>query len=68
MRDLTKRVARLEQVGSGGKTHIVVVRAGQDPEAMRQKYLRDHPEAAQGRIAFFHTNIPERLPLPVEFA
>lgn len=68
MRDLQKRIARLEHAGLGGKTHVVVVRAGQAPEAMRQKYLRDHPEAAQGRIAFFHTNIPERLPLPVEFA
>ena len=68
MRDLQKRIARLEHAGPGGKTHVVVVRAGQDREAVKQSYLRDYPEAAQGRIAFFHTNIPERQPLPAEFA
>ena len=68
MRDLQKRVARLEQVGPGGKTHVVVVRAGHDPEAARQKYLHDYPEAAQGKLTFFHTHIPERQPLPPEFA
>ena len=67
MRDLQKRISKLEQVGPGGKTHVVVVHAGQDPEAMRQQYLRDYPEAAHGRLAFFRTNIPECLPLPVEF-
>ena len=68
MRDLQKRISKLEQLSPGGKTHVVVVRAGQDPEAMRQQYLRDYPKSAQGRLVFFHTNIPERQPLPVEFA
>jgi hypothetical protein len=67
MRDLTKRVAKLEQVGPGGKTHVVVCRDGQDPEAMRQQYLRDYPEAAHGRVAYLHTHIPPRQPLPAEF-
>lgn len=68
MRDLQARIVKLERVGPGGKTHVVVCRDGQDPEAMRQKYLHDYPEAAHGRIAYLHTHIPERLPLPAEFA
>jgi len=68
MRDLQKRIAKLEQLGPQGKIHVVVVRAGQDPEEEWQKYLHDHPEAAQGKIAFFHTNVPEPDPLPAEFA
>lgn len=68
MPDLVKRVARLEQVGSGGKTHVVVVREGQDSEEAKQRYLHDHPDAAQGKLAFFHTQVPEPDPLPAEFA
>jgi len=64
MRDLAKRVTRLERVGPGGKTHVVVCRDGQDPEAARQRYLLNYPEAAQGRMAFFYTHLPERQPLP----
>lgn len=68
MRDLHKRIAKLEQAGPGGKIHVVVVRSGQDPEEAKQRYLHDHPEAAEGNIVFFHTNVPEPDPLPAEFA
>lgn len=68
MRDLQKRIVKLERVGPGGKTHVVVVRDGQDPKAARQKYLLDYPDAAQGKLIFLHTHIPPRQPLPAEFA
>jgi len=68
MRDLQKRITRLEQSGSQGKVHIVVVAAGQDPTEAEQAYLLDHPDAKQGRLITYRTNIPEPDPLPAEFA
>lgn len=68
MRDLQKRIAKLEHLGPQGKIHVVVVRDGQDPEAARQKYLIDYPDAAQGKLIFLHTHVPELQPLPAKFA
>ena len=68
MRDLQKRITRLEQFGPQGKVHIVVVAAGQDPSAAEQTYLLEHPEAKQGRLITYLTNIPEPDPLPAAFA
>lgn len=68
MRDLQKRVTKLEQLGPQGKAHIVVVAAGQNPNEAEQAYLLDHPDAKQGKLITYLTNVPEPDPLPAEFA
>ncbi len=68
MRDLQKRIAKLEQAGPQGKAHIVVVAAGQDPSEEERAYLLDHPEAKQGKLITVVTNVPGPDPLPAEFA
>jgi hypothetical protein len=67
MRDLQKRIAKLERVGPGGKTPLVYVPMGSTPEEATAAWLAEHPGVQPAKINCFISSIPECLPLPVEF-
>jgi len=67
MRELQRRITRLEQARTGG-TPLVFVPMGSTPEEAKAEWLAAHPGECPGKIDVFISSIPEPDPLPEEFA
>ena len=63
MRDLQKRVAKLEQVQSG-ETPLIFVPLGSTLEEAKAAWLSAHPGEHPDKINYFISSMPEPDPLP----
>lgn len=63
MRDLQKRIAKLEQA-TAGETPLVFVPLGSTLEATRAAWIAEHHDKRLGEMNFFMSNVPEPEPLP----
>lgn len=68
MRDLQKRIAKLEQIGPQGKAHIIVVHQGQTSEEAQQRYVEHYPEGSKAKLIYIDWPIPEPDLLPAAFS
>jgi len=63
MRELQKRITRLEQA-TAGETPLVFVPLGSTIEAARSAWIAEHHDKRLGDMNFFISNVPEPEPLP----
>lgn len=65
MRDIHKRIAKLEQA-TAGETPLVFVPFGSTLEEARAAWIAEHPDKRLGEMNFFISNVPEPEALPEE--
>lgn len=63
MRDLERRIARLEEARTGG-TPLLFVPLGSNTEAATAAWLAEHPDTSPGNMNFFISSVPEPGALP----
>ncbi|UJX41099.1 hypothetical protein K9F62_20870 [Desulfovibrio sp. JY] len=65
MRELQKRVAKLEHMATG-EIPLVFVPMGATPEEARAEWLMAHPGEHPSKINCFISGVPEPDPLPAD--